>query len=312
MLGKNATLMVLWSVIVPLATASAETYDDVKRWGLDRPNLVKRAADANSADDPLVQPGECETQTDGTIVCRDAAAAGGGRDQSLQFGDTLAGTGRNDVQIGGLGTDVLWGRRGDDVQIGGLEHFFPLNRDRAFGGYGDDVFLWKPGDGSDAFFGGRGTDVVVFGNIGEPDGDGVAFRVETDRRRGEVFIAPDTGLPLVDVSGSPGFCDVIDASTTPQSRLELEELGLDQLVRFTIRGVAAAFERGDQDTDNGLRVTLHLKDVELLVCTRRTPDDYAAQPNIEILDLRWSPPRPVDLDEVYPRRLRERLEAMIF
>jgi hypothetical protein len=112
---------------------------------------VQIGADNNNIDNPFVQP-------------EDPAQSGGGRDQSLQNGDSLVGTRRADVQIGLLGIDVLQGRRGRDVQIGGPDPT-PPNNDRAFGGPGADVFLWQPGDGSDLFDGGPRVDAIVFGNI---------------------------------------------------------------------------------------------------------------------------------------------------
>lgn len=289
-------------LLAPMGSAWADGNGKSKR----KAPRLEVGTDLNSGNNPLVQPGDCETGDDGSLVCGDPALAGNGRDQSLQFGDVLLGSRRDDVQIGGLGSDVLIGGKGNDIQIGGVEHFFPQNRDRAFGGSGKDIFIWKPGDGSDFFSGGSSSDAVVFGNVGEVDGSGVAFGVVADRQAGNVFIDPTTGLPSVDVSGSPGFCDVIDASSTPQSRYELDELGIDHLVRFTIRGIAAAFERGDQATDNGLRVTLHLKDVEYLVCTSREGG------SLEVLDLRSSPPRPIEIDAIKSKTLRKRLQRIVF
>jgi Ca2+-binding RTX toxin-like protein len=258
-------------------------------------------ADNNSIANPFVQP-------------QDPALSGGGRDQTMQFGDVLLGTRYDDLLIGGLGTDIFAGARGNDVIIGGVEHFNPANRDRAFGGPGHDIFIWKPGDGSDLWNGGRGYDVVVFGLIGEEVDGQVVFAVNQDKLGGTVAIDPVTSLPKVDVSNSPGFCDVIDASYNLDAARELEALDLDHLVRFTIRGIANAFNSGEQNEDNGLRVTLHLKDVEVLVCTNRDGGQ------IEVIDLTSTPPRliangvsPRELKRYIPnRRLRKRLEAMIF
>lgn len=90
----------------------------------------------------------------------------GGGDQSLQFGDVVYGSSSDDVLIGGLGIDILFGKQGNDIILGGTEDFNPLNRDRAFGGAGDDIFIWAPGDGNDFFDSGEGTDVIVFDYIG--------------------------------------------------------------------------------------------------------------------------------------------------
>lgn len=257
------------------------------------PPQVQLGTDLNSAENPFVQP-------------QDPALAGGGIDQTMQFGDVIRGSRKDDLQIGSLGTDVLLGRRGDDVFVGGLEHFNPLNRDRAFGGRGNDIFVWKPGDGSDLFDGGSGHDVVVFGVIGEEvDGD-VVFNVVNDQQAGNVAIEPNSGLPQVDVSGSPGFCEVIDRHSSNDAKQQLAQLQLNHLVRFSLRGVRNAFEAGEQAEDNGLRVTLHLKGVETVVCTNRDGGE------IEILDLTTFPVTTISIDDIRSRRLRDRLHQMVF
>ena len=273
--------------------------------GNDEPRL-QLGADRNSGNLGFVQPGDCEVQRDASLVCQDAAASGGGRDQSQQFSDILNGSRGDDVQVGGLGVDLLFGSGGNDVLIGGIEHFFSQNRDKAFGGGGSDIFIWKPGDGSDFFTGDKGVDAIVFGITGEDNNGEPAFEVVNDGRAGKIFIDQKTGLPRVNVSGSPGFCSVVDKSSSPKAAAELSALGLDHLVRFSIRGIADAFDRGDQNTDNGLRVTLHLADVEFVVCTKR------AGGQIEVLDLRYSPARRIDLHDVRPRRLQKRLKQIVF
>lgn len=258
-------------------------------------------ADNNSIQNPFIQP-------------QDPALSGGGRDQTMQFGDVIFGSWRDDLQIGGLGTDILVGGHGNDVIIGGVEHFNPSNRDRAFGGRGHDIFIWKPGDGSDLFNGGPGLDIVVFGLIGEVVDGQVEFKVSKDQQSGEVAIDPKTYLPLVDVSNSPGFCDVIDDSFSSEAKAELDALNLNHLVQFSLRKQANEFETGVQNTDNGLRVTLHLKSVELLICTSRDGG------GLEVINLTHTPPRViatgVSVQELRPYirnlRLRKRLEAMIF
>jgi hypothetical protein len=249
-------------------------------------------ADNNNPDNPLVQPA-------------DPAEAGGRRDQTLRFGDVLRGTKRDDLMIGRLGVDVLFGGRGADVMIGGPEHFFPVSSDRAFGDSGDDVFVWAPGDGSDLFDGGRGVDAVVLGLVGEVQDGVTVFDVEGDQRAGEVFVDPDTGLPQVAVFSSPGFCPVIDASSSVDSAEQLAALELDHLVQFVLRGRRDAFDAGDQDEDNGLRATLHLRDVEFLVCASR------AGGIAEVLDLRDSPPTASSLEAVSSDRLRRHLRDMV-
>lgn len=270
------------AVLLAVMTLSACSDND------DPVGLRLIAGDHNNATNPIVQS-------------QNPALAGGGRDQSLQFGDIVSGHGGNDLLVGGLGVDILNGNGGDDIMIGGTEDFNPQNRDRAFGRAGNDVFIWAPGDGSDFFDGGAGTqDTVVFGLLGEDDGSAnPVFGVQQDQNFDPLFLDKD-GHPVVDVTNSPGFCEVVDAATSVQAATALGELKLDHLVRFSIRGIADAFAQGDQATDNGLRVTLHLKNVEFLVCTARSGG------GIEVLDLTTQPPTAVTLDN-----LPERVSGLI-
>lgn len=220
----------------------------------------------------------------------------GGGDQSLQAGDALLGTDESDLLIGGIGIDVLIGNGDNDVLIGGTEDFNPLNRDRGFGGAGDDVFVWAPGDGNDFFDGGEGADVLMLGLIGElRDSDGSEdgapfFNVSPPTAAGSqdfdgIFIDPSNGLPIVNVAGGPGFCDVVDGSTDSAEQTELDNLGLDHLVRFTLRGPAAATD----NPDTGLRIAMHIVNTEFLVCGGQTAGELV------VLDLTTSPPTTVDV-----------------
>lgn len=241
--------------------------------------------DLNSTSNTLVQP-------------QDPALAGNGIDQSLRFGDVLfgdLGASLDDVLVGRLGVDVLLGGLGDDVLVGGTEHGNPENRDRAFGDAGNDVFLWAPGDGSDFFDGGDGIDTVVLGLIGEVVNGQLVFQPSGNQQAGDVFIDPATGLPRVDVTTSPGFCEVIDGSTSATSASELAALDLTHLVRFFARGPANSFAAGTQTTDNGLRVTIHMRNVEVLVCTSRNGGA------IEAFNLTVSPPQPIAVPAVLGR-----------
>jgi len=248
---------------------------------------------------------------------------GGSPNQSLRSGDVLQGDERPDVIIGGLGIDLLLGEGGDDVLIGGTEDFNSSvdgddrgsdNRDRAFGGDGNDVFIWAPGDGSDFFDGGEGTDVVVFGIIGEQrDSDGSTagapfFNVNPPGSEGsqdfdDIYLDADTSLPSVSVSGSPGFCTVLDEST---NSAELQTLELDKLIRFSLRGIANSFDDGTQSEDDGLRVSVGLRSTEFVVCTKREVVDGAGVDNIEVLDLRTSPPTPIAIEDL-PQFVQDQL-----
>ncbi|ASJ73530.1 calcium-binding protein [Granulosicoccus antarcticus] len=240
---------------------------------------------------------------------------GGSPNQSLRSGDILQGGVADEVIIGALGVDVLLGGDGDDVLIGGTEDFNSSvdgdalgadNRDRAFGGNGDDIFIWTPGDGSDYFDGGPGTDVVAFGLLGEErDSDsGISgapfFNVNAPGSVGSfdfdgIFLDQNTRLPTLSVSTSPGFCTVLDISTNPT---ELAMLSLDHLVRFGLRGVANAFDAGEREDDDGLRVSLSLRNVEYVVCTKREVADGGGVENIDVLDITTNPPTLVSLSDL--------------
>jgi hypothetical protein len=108
-------------------------------------------------------------------------------------------------------------------------------------------------------------------------------------------------LPVVEVSNSPGFCRIIDRSSSPNARDQLRALGLENLVQFFLRDKADSFERGEQNTDNGLRQTMHLKDMEILICASRQGGA------IEAFDLTVSPPEAIALSALaipLPRRLQ--------
>lgn len=260
---------------------------------------VIEGTDLNNKANPTVQP-------------QDPALAGGDRDQTLQFGDILRGTKSDDLIIGKLGIDLLIGNGGSDVLLGGTEDFNPFNRDRAFGGNGQDIFMWAPGDGSDFFEGGSGQDAVMFGVIGEiGDSGNLEFNVSLPGTPGSqdsdpIFLDPINSLPTMNVSGSPGFCEIIDESNAEGGKAALDALGINHLVKFFIRGVANAFRDGIQNTDNGLRVTLHLKDVETLVCTNRDGG------LVQVFDLTQSPPQEIDVDQIQGGKLRNRIKAIAF
>lgn len=257
--------------------------------------------------DKVITGSDLNNKENSTVQPPDPAQSGGDRDQTQQFGDIMEGSWKDDLLIGRLGSDTMFGKKGNDVIIGGTEDFNPFNRDRAFGGRGNDIFMWAPGDGSDVFFGGRGYDVVMLGLIGEVVDGNVQFKVSLPNTEGsqdsdEIFLSPYTNLPVMDLVNSPGFCEVIDETNAEGGKAALDALGLDHLVKFFIRGQA---NNGAEDGDNGLRVTLHLKDVEFLVCTNRDGG------LVEVTDLRYSPPKQIAIEDIPNRTLWKRLEAMI-
>ena len=260
---------------------AAESHPESMSLGESLNQSLIIGSDLNGADNPFVQP-------------QNPALAGGGRDQTMKFMDILFGSPwAVNVINGRLGDDLMVGGGFTDVFVGGLEHFNPSNRDKAFGGAGDDFFLWKPGDGSDRFDGGPGLDTVILGLIAEPDQWGnPVFQVVNDQQAGDLFLDPTYCLPKVDVTNSPGFCEIIDQSYSASASQELADLDVDHLVRFFIRGINNAFIAGTQTTDNGLRVTLHLRNVEYLVCTSQAGGAIVAY------DLRQYPAQVVPLSQL--------------
>ncbi|MBP0491549.1 calcium-binding protein [Pararoseomonas indoligenes] len=103
----------------------------------------------------------------------DTVSAGAGNDQVYgeAGNDTIATGAGNDLAFGGTGSDVinggagqdqLYGEDGDDRLDGGVGDGAA---DLAFGGAGNDSFIWAPGDGSDQFQGGTGNDTLQLDNV---------------------------------------------------------------------------------------------------------------------------------------------------
>ena len=229
-----------------------------------------------------------DTTTDTTIQPAGVAA-----DQTLRKGDQLRGGRRNDVLIGRLGPDTLTGNDGDDVLVGGTERgsdatAFP-NFDVAYGGAGNDAFIWAPGDGSDAFVGGdsvatrtvtvtrfvrvngrrvavrrkvtrrlgQHTDTLILGTMLLPSGDNTRPNLFSTRfgQLPRAFVS-DRNLPAT-IGDSPaaapikGFCQVLPAPPG---------LGYDHLVRFFVEATGAQ------------AVTLRIRGVEQVLCGTQNAD----------------------------------------
>lgn len=155
--------------------------------------------------------------------------------QHMDNTDVLIGRGGGDLQIGNLGGDTLLGGPGSDIQIGGPENFQAPNSDVIVGGFGDDINIWAPGDGSDAFLGQEGYDTMIFAPfVKNPDGS-----LKLERRYHRL-------VPRVVADGAPQFtCDIVPV---PKS----QKLGFQFLVRFNVKGVPA--------------VTVRQRDVERVFC----------------------------------------------
>ena len=193
---------------------------------------------------PQLLIGRDDDNRDNTEVQADAVA-----NQSLDRTDILIGGPGNDVMFGLNGDDVIDGGPGRDIILGGPDGGAapggPPNSDVMFGGLGNDVNLWAPGDGSEAFLGGPGRDAIVFGATDrEVDPDpATGVRLPTLLYGVDGF---PQGIPTANVSGLNNVC-TIEASPVPD---------YDYLVRF--RGAAAG----------NIIVTVRIKDVEQVFCTQ--------------------------------------------
>lgn len=237
------------------------------------------------------------------IQPQDPAQSGGNRDQTLQYGDILVGTARSDIMIGGLGPDIIFGEGGDDLIIGGGEGSNPFSRDRIFAGEGDDIVVWSPGDGTDFLDFGRGADTLVIGILAIQDGDTLSFPLNNSQRFVFPFLDNVTGLPLVDALNSTGFCEILDDSDSKETAEGLATLEVDQVIRFVIRDIRNDFERGVQIVDNGLRVSLHIKNLEFLVCANRNGKA------LEYIDLQTNPPKVKPISSA-PLKIQQMLRSL--
>lgn len=244
-----------WPALLGLALAGALVVPALVHAGAGKDFAragVLIGADDDNQDNPLFQPADSAIN------------------QTLDNADVLEGLDGPDVLIGLLGPDVLYGGADPDILIGGPEAFVAPNKDIIFGGSGNDVNIWAPGDGSDAFIGGDGDfDAMVFGVI-DRDGEGVPILTASP-------IRARTGIPTANTSGLPGFCEL--------EKVDRQEVGYDYLVRFTTF------------SDGLLKVTIRLRDVEQLFCS--TP----AGGTIAYADLTAPDPvlEPVTIDEVLRR-----------
>lgn len=162
--------------------------------------------------------------------------------QHMDNTDVVFGRDGKDLLVGNLGSDTIPGGKGADILVGGPEDFTAPNSDVLLGDKGDDINIWSPGDGSDAYIGDEGYDTMIFAPfVEETDGTLV---LETYRGR---------EIPRVDISSQPEFsCTIVKVPAN-------EELGFQFLVRFNVNGTPA--------------VTVRQKDVEQVLC----PTDVAGK-----------------------------------
>ncbi|MDE9364713.1 hypothetical protein PZ938_03780 [Luteipulveratus sp. YIM 133132] len=183
--------------------------------------------------------------------------------QHMDSTDVLLGRGNDDLLIGNLGGDTLLGGTGDDIEIGGPENFAAPNSDVIVGDRGNDINIWAPGDGSDAFLGQEGFDTMVFAPF-QKNADG-SLKLERRLHR---------TVPRVDIGGKAPFsCDIV---RVPKE----QRLGFQFLVRFNVNGVPA--------------VTVRQKDVERVFC----PSPETGMARVADLTTRYPSFRTVPLNRV--------------
>ncbi len=192
--------------------------------------------DNDNADNPFVQPPG--------VVAK----------QHMDNTDVLFGRGNDDLLIGKLGGDTLLAGGGDDITVGGPEGFVAPNSDVLVGDRGNDVNIWAPGDGSDAFMGDGGRDSMVFAPFVTKPGGSLLLERFHGRK-----------VPRVDIDGLPQFsCRIVDVPAS-------ERLGVDFLVRFNVDGTPA--------------VTVRQRDVERVLCPS------PREGKVKVADLRDAHPR---------------------
>jgi len=161
--------------------------------------------------------------------------------QHMDKTDVIFGRGGQDLLQGNLGSDTIVGGPGADIMIGGPEKFRAPNSDVLLGDEGNDINIWAPGDGSDAYVGDKGSkDAMVFAPfVLRADGS-----IKTERFQGR-------RIPRVDISDKPAFsCTIVPVPAS-------EKLGEQFLVRFNVNGSPA--------------VTVRQKDVERVLCPSPYP-----------------------------------------
>lgn len=177
-------------------TAAGGAFAAIQGGGALKTPQVIIGLDDDAVDDPLIQP------------------PGTASDQSTRKADTIAGGQASDTLVGRLGPDVMIAGPGDDVMVGGTEAgsdttAFPAF-DQAIGGTGNDVFVWAPGDGSDAYSGGeegitfRTRTVTTFRTVIR---NGKRVRVKTVRKV-RVRVPPDDDVLIF------GTMDLVSGDNT--------------------------------------------------------------------------------------------------
>jgi hypothetical protein len=166
--------------------------------------------------------------------------AGVAAKQHLDNTDIIRGGPQGDLLMGLKGGDLLDGDQGDDILIGGVEKGQQPNSDLIDGENGNDVNIWAPGDGSDAFEGGRGYDTHITAPLVLDAAGNVAL-----------FPARYRQVPHVTIDSQTTSCTIERVPST-------ENLGFEFVTRFL-------------NAAGGIVVTIRLQDVEQVLCPSPNP-----------------------------------------
>jgi RTX calcium-binding nonapeptide repeat (4 copies) len=155
--------------------------------------------------------------------------------QHMDDTDVLFGRDNDDLLVGNAGADTLLAGADDDILVGGPDKNHSPSSDVLVGETGDDIAIWAPGDGSDAFVGNEDKDTMIFAPFVEKPGGSLLITTSYGRK-----------IPHVTIDAQPGYtCTVVPV---PES----EDLGAQFLVRFNVNGTPVA--------------TVRQKDVEKVYC----------------------------------------------
>ena len=218
---SRTTLSIGASTLALGALASVGGLSLPSAWATVEPGTPARdvhiGLDDDNARNPLIQP------------------PGVTKRQHMDNADVLFGRGNDDLLIGSRGSDTLLGGPGSDFLVGGPDRGRSPSSDVAVGDTGEDVNIWAPGDGNDAFVGNENRDTMIFAPLVKK-ADGTLRLSRYAGRR----------IPHVRIDRQPGVsCTIVRVPSTPRP-------GFAFLVRFDVGGAPVA--------------TVRQKDIERVFC----------------------------------------------
>jgi len=125
---------------------------------------------------------------------------GNARNDSLSGGDgkdTLSGGSGNDKLLGGSGNDCIKGGTGNDLLWGGTGNdslWGDAGNDKLYGGEGKDIFIYKPGEGTDTIFDYQSGDML---KILKSDGKAGGTFTSSSFKNNKLTLAIDGGGKVI-------------------------------------------------------------------------------------------------------------------